>query len=99
MLALLDAPAAPADLILARILPAKTSLPPARLRADLAPLFREPPSADALAGVLVELRAVGFVTRSKTMSANSPTGVSNGASEVGSSARDSMPLRYPAAGD
>ncbi|QDU24247.1 hypothetical protein [Urbifossiella limnaea] len=51
-----------ADLILARLLPAKTSLAPTKLRADLSPLFRGPPSADALADAVAELRAAGLVS-------------------------------------
>ncbi|MBN9521337.1 hypothetical protein J0H58_22920 [bacterium] len=65
--AVLDAPpAAPptgplADLILARLLPAKKSLAPAKLRADLAPLFRDPPPADEFGDALAALRAAGLV--------------------------------------
>ncbi|HYH66524.1 MAG TPA: hypothetical protein VD866_17655 [Urbifossiella sp.] len=62
--AVLDPPAAVAlvDLILARLLPAKSNLPTHKLRADLAPLFREPPSTAAVADALAELRADGLVT-------------------------------------
>ncbi len=65
--ALLDPPPAVApavalaDLILARLLPAKTSIASTRLRADLASFFRElPPTAD-LAAALAALRAEGLV--------------------------------------
>ncbi len=51
-----------ADLILARLLPAKKSLAPAKLRADLAPLFRDLSPADEFGDVLAALRAAGLVT-------------------------------------
>ena len=69
--ALMDPPAvtspAPPDgplggLILARLLPAKASVPPKKLRDDLSPLFRRAPSAEGIGEALAALRLVGLVT-------------------------------------
>jgi hypothetical protein len=51
-----------ADLVLARLLPAKSSVAPKRLREDLAPFFRVPPSSERVAEVVAALRAAGLVT-------------------------------------
>jgi hypothetical protein len=51
-----------ADLILARLLPAKKSLAPKQLRDDLAPLFRHTLTSDHLHETLESLRAAGLVT-------------------------------------
>jgi len=45
------------DLILARLLPAKRSISPKKLRDDLSPLFRQAPSAESIAETLSALRA------------------------------------------
>lgn len=63
--ALLEPPAATgvlAELVLVRLLPSKQSLGAKKLLADLAPLFRRPPSADAFAAALAGLRADGLLT-------------------------------------
>lgn len=54
-------PALP-DLILLRLLPAKQSVAPKRLRADLAVFFGHPPTAGRIAEAVAALRAEGFVT-------------------------------------
>lgn len=51
-----------ADLVLLRLLPAAKSVPPADLRRDLGAFFRAPPTADAVAAAVGELRAEGYVT-------------------------------------
>jgi hypothetical protein len=68
--ALMDPPAAPpvastdvlTDLILARLLTTKSSIAPKKLRADLAPLFASPPSAERLDETLKALRAASLIT-------------------------------------
>lgn len=56
------APSGPlADLILVRLLPAKDSIPPKRLRDDLSPLFRQPPSIESIAETIAALRAAELV--------------------------------------
>jgi len=51
-----------ADLILARLLPAKASVAPKKLREDLTPLFRNAPPTDSINAVLASLRVAGLVT-------------------------------------
>ena len=69
--ALMEPPASPptavptgplANLILARLLPAKASVAPKKLRDDLSPLFRNAPSTDGINEVLASLRVAGLVT-------------------------------------
>jgi hypothetical protein len=59
------APAAPtgplADLILVRLLPAKTAVSQKKLRADLAPLFHRPPSAEQVADAIGALQSAGLL--------------------------------------
>jgi hypothetical protein len=50
-----------ADLILARLLTAKSSVPPKKLRDDLSPLFQRAPTAESLEETLAALRQAGLV--------------------------------------
>ncbi len=51
-----------ADLILVRLLPATKSVPPKKLREDVAPLFHTPPSDEQVAETLTALRSSGLLT-------------------------------------
>ena len=51
-----------ADLMLARLLPAKASLAPKKLRDDLGPLFQRAPAVESFEETLAALRQVGLVT-------------------------------------
>lgn len=65
--AVMDAPPATAtgplaDLILVRLLPSKNSMGVSKLRADLAPFFRHPPSVDEHTATIAALRSEGMLT-------------------------------------
>lgn len=63
--------AALADLILARLLPAKSSVSPAKLRADVSALFKRPPAGEAFDATLADLRAAGLVAaKGQTLTAD-----------------------------
>lgn len=51
-----------ADLVLVRLLRAKASMTPKKLRDDIASLFRRPPSAEQAGEAIAALRAAGLVT-------------------------------------
>jgi hypothetical protein len=50
-----------AELVLLRLLPEKKSVPPKKLRADLAVFFRRSPAAEEVADAVAALKAEGFI--------------------------------------